>query len=373
MDKKKRIMELDVMKGIGILIIAIYHIVYRPQDGIADQIIRSLGWGLISMFFLLAGYTAKPERSLKDNYKKRWRSLLLPTIFAETLLLVIGGIYCMIVQEYSFMDVVHDALVTFLRPEITTQISSVWGEGGNLFYNLSPVWFVWAMVWTELLFYPLAKMLYEKKTGWTVVVILALAGIQIPLYIYLPAAPWCLTVIPIYAIFMLAGAKLKEWKTADRLKRLPPIPATCLCILCFAAHFGLFKLNGNESYYVSEFGMNGAWDIPAVILQMFFFVAAMFLLARLVLMIPKVSALFIHAGQNTFTYLLWHSFYAMILCDGFGMHSKMGPWWYMENFGMTVTTEIFLKSLAICVLSLVCCMITSMIDKKLREIGILRF
>ena len=150
--KKNRIEELDIIKGVGILLIAVFHLVYRTQDGLADKMIRSLGWALIAVFFMMSGYFSNPDKGLLNTYKRRLLGIVFPAMMAELFLLGVGGVYCHFVHGYTNRDILHDAAVTFLRPEITMQISEKWGGGGLLFNNLSPVWYIWALSWTMLIY-----------------------------------------------------------------------------------------------------------------------------------------------------------------------------------------------------------------------------
>jgi fucose 4-O-acetylase-like acetyltransferase len=250
--------------------------------------------------------------------------------------------------------VLHDAVVTFLRPEITTRISGNWGDGGVLFFNLSPVWFVWSMGWTELFFHPLRNLTIGKGKGqmaW-IALVLVLLTIQIPMYVFLRPAPWCLTILPVFLLFMLIGAKLRDRNIAERLGKVPALPAFITTILCFAAHFGLFVFNGNESYYVSKFGNRGALDVFTVILQILIAAPAMFFLARALGRVKPLERGLQWVGRHTLGILLLHCILGVVFCDILHNYIKPGPYWYLESSGIPLTSEIVLKSILTCVLSL---------------------
>ena len=99
---KKRIGEIDIIKGLGILIIAAIHLVYRTKSGAADYVLRSLGWSLISVFFMMSGYFfTAGKRKVIQSWLHRLRYRVLPVVLAEFLLLVIGGVYCAFVHGTS--------------------------------------------------------------------------------------------------------------------------------------------------------------------------------------------------------------------------------------------------------------------------------
>ena len=375
-DRSKRIQEIDIIKGYGMLLIALYHLVFRPMNSIPDKMIRSLGWAMIAVYFMFSGYISKPEKGILACYRRRTLGLILPIFFGELVLLFLGGMYCRATHDYSARDILHDAAVTFLRPEITSQISSEWGEGGVLFIHLSPVWFIWAMGFTELLYYPLAKLLAKRSLKIWVPAILGLMAIQIPLYICLEPYSWCLTVIPIYAVFMLIGLKLKELDVIEKLRNVPVLPTVIYTILFFAAHFGLFVFGGNESYYVSAFGTRGWMDVPLVVLQLLVAFPALFGVARLIAAFPHAAKRFRWLGQHTVTILLWHCLFGLIFSDLLDNYTKLGKYWYLENHGIELTPEIFWKSVLIFVLSILCSipiaafgdfMVVHIFEKRLRK------
>ena len=352
---KKRIPELDYMKGLGIILITVYHLVFFAENSIPDKVVCSLGWAFIAIYFMLSGYTCRQGGSVTDTYVRRLKLVILPAVLLEIGLLLFGGIYCMIFHDYSVKDVLHDVAVTFLRPEITTHIDGSWGEGGMLFTNLSPVWYIWAMFWTELLFHPIRKWITGKREKLWIPVILLLIGIQIPMYVFLDPAPWQLTIVPTFLIFMLMGAKLREWKVAERLKQVPAIHAVWITTLCFAAHFGLWCLNGFEYYYVSLYGKNGAWDVFTVILQAIVAFPAVYFVARGLGHLGIVAKAVEWVGKHSLTILLMHALFGMVYCDILGVYSRMVDHWYLEWDRMTTTFEIVAKSILVWILSLSTC------------------
>jgi len=353
--RQKRIPELDYMKGLGILLIAVYHLVFFVENSIPDKMVCSLGWAFIGIYFLLSGYTCRQEGSVTEAYRRRFGQIILPSILLEIVLLLLGGIYCIFVHDYTVTDVLHETAVTFLRPEITVHISESWGVGGLLFNNLSPVWFIWSMAWTELFFHPLRKWITGKGGKVFLPVFILLVAVQIPMYVFLEPAPWGLTIVPTYLIFMLMGAKLREWKAAERLSKVPAVHAVWITIVLFAAHFGLWCLNGSEYYYVSVYGKNGAWDVPTVILQTIVALPALYFVARGLGHLGIIAKAVGWVGRHSLTILLMHAVFGMVYCDILGVYSRMGEYWYLEWFGITTTAGIVAQSFLVYVLSLVTC------------------
>ncbi len=366
MQKITRFKELDIMKGIGILLIIVYHLVYRPQDSAADKLIRSSGWAFIALFFLISGFTAGVDkRSVKENYVNRVKKLILPCLASECVALIVGGIYCMLRLGFTITDVFHDVLVTFIRPELGVQISREWGEGGTLFINASPVWYIWAMIFTELLFYPIAKWCAGNRGRWIISVVLLL-GIQIPLYIFVNPLPWQLNIVPTFTVFMLLGRLFKETGFFLGLSGLRIWQHLLIVLVGFAAHFGLFCFGGTEWYYICVYGTRGGWDIPLVIVQILIFAPALFSLAKLLGKLSRLNLALSWLGSHTLTILIWHSIFGMIFEDLFGTYLKMGQNWYLENHGIMVTGEIIGMSLLVGLLSLIASVLLALGEDKVR-------
>ena len=114
---------LDLAKGIGMLFVIIYHLVFRQRGGVADQMICGAMWLFLPLYFAAAGYTYRTgRRTLWENISHRFRTLLLPAIISSSVLLVLGGIYFKITYSYNIRAWLRDAVHTFLRPELGGKI-----------------------------------------------------------------------------------------------------------------------------------------------------------------------------------------------------------------------------------------------------------
>ena len=367
---KKRIGEIDIIKGLGILIIAAIHLVYRTKSGAADYVLRSLGWSLISVFFMMSGYFfTAGKRKVIQSWLHRLRYRVLPVVLAEFLLLVIGGVYCAFVHGYDFSDWLHDVAVTFLRPEWTVRISGEWGNGGVLYDNLSPAWFLYTLIWTELVFFPIAAWCEggkRKVRWWTAVIVLT--AVQVPLYIFVSPVSWQLQLIPLFTVFMLVGAKLRVMRAHEREWTLNPAATAGISLVCFAVVIGLFLLGADESYYRGQIGFTGGFDVLLIVVQLPFGALAFFALSKLIMRVRGLSYVLQWIGQSTVLFLMCHCFYGMIAADVMQTYIKPGPMWYVENAGLSLTPEVFWKSVAGTAIAIICCVLTRLVLDRIRSI-----
>ena len=365
----KRVEEIDIIKGASMLLVVVIHLVYRPKQGAADCVLMSLGWLIISLYYMLAGYNfTAGKRTVVQNYYNRIKNLLFPAIVAELVLLAVGGAYCAFVHGYSAVDWVHDIAVTFLRPEFCVTISPEWGNGGVLFDALSPSWFIWTMVWTELFFFPLAQISIGKQRSRWWIITATLFALQILLYIFVPPVSSEIQLLPLFTIFMLIGAKLREMKFAELEWKFNSAVTALISVVGFGALTGLFMLGGDMNYYEGNIGTHGnALDVILTVVQLPVGGIAFFALSKLIIKVRPISYALRWVGRHSFIFLICHCFFGMIAADILHTFIKPGVTWYVEDAGLTLTPEIFLKSLAGAVFSVICCILVSFAADKARE------
>ena len=360
--KTKRNNIADIAKGLGILLVAAYHLVYRAQGGAADQAIREGIWFAIPFFFLASGYFYHPSpNGLPRDLRHRIGTLLLPTVLTELFLLLAGGVYCVLVHGYGPREWFRDVVYTFLRPELSALLLPGWGNVGELFNNLSPVWFVWTMCWATLLFLPLAAFAAGdgKKTA---LCCAALLIIQLPLYTLLPPTSWSISLTPVYAALMLGASWLRKTGLVRRLLELPPLPAALAALAAAAVHFALFRFGGTDQIYAGALGTRGWLDVPLFAVEALVGGVFWLGLARLLRGAGIAARAVAFMGRRSLVYLLWHCFFGMVFADLMRTYIKPGPNWYVE-----LTPAVFWKSAAGFVLSMLCCTGVALAQERLER------
>ncbi len=370
MDKiKVRDQNPDIIKGIGILLVIIYHLVYRAKNGTMDQLIRESIWLYMPLYFLLSGYYFRlRDESIGKQIGIRLKKLLVSVLVACFIVLLIGGIYCLIVHDYSMFDWGRDALFTFLRPEFSTKLFPDWGDVGLLFWNLSQVWFIWTMVWSYVFFIPLASYVlgHIKRE---IVAIVVLLGVQVPLYLWCPPLSWSLNLVPIYMVIMLIGKMLSEYHIIEWLVTLWPILLFVIALACFTAHFVLFQWAGTDWVYAGKIGglvggtletLSG-WEVLIFPLQTLIGGFAFFALAELLSHIRFLARALAWVGRHTITFLMYHAFFSMFMTDILNTYFKIGPNWYLEK----LTTDIIVKSWIVTLVCIAGCSCMSFLHDKI--------
>ena len=144
--KTKRNATIDIMKGIGIILVMLGH-----QNLPINIFIYSFH---MPLFFIIGGYFYR-EKSILSSIKKDFRRLIVPYIFACTLITGNELLTSIVKCDYSY---VYNSI-----------IASVYGSGqsyeGALFAqvtSIGAIWFLLALFWTKNIFIILHKNLNDK-------------------------------------------------------------------------------------------------------------------------------------------------------------------------------------------------------------------
>ena len=359
MNSAARNRTLDTAKGIGILIICIYHLVFRPWGSPLDRFICGAVWLFLPLYFAIAGYHYVPgRRTLWQNIRRRFKTLLLPAVISSCVLLVLGGIYFKFTQFYTKSRWLRDAVHTFLRPELGEKIIS--GAGGPLFHNISPVWFVWTLWWATLLFYLVADFALKNAARFLLTTAVLL-GAGTALYVKLPPMPWSINLAPIYAAMMLLGAFAA--KTELLTRHTPRLPLALLeAALGLVAQSALFRRFGSDQIYAGQLGTAGVWDPLVCYAQLIVGGFALLQLCRLLSEV-KLFAPLGWIGQHSLTFLLLHCMFGAVAAGILKAPLKTGGSWFLRDF----TMEACLKSVAGLLISVALCTAVACIGDFLKR------
>lgn len=344
---------LDVARGLGIILVSIYHLVYRPKDGVADNLIREAIWLEIPFFLFISGFYYKAgQRKVGEYISHKVETLLIPTLKYTATLLILGGVYCAFVHDYTWQNFFRDVIFTYLRPEFSSLIIPEWGYGGILFENISAVWFVWTMMFASSLFYKL-EGIFGKATKSRIAVSIILILISMAVYPVRKYFSWNLTGVPAFVAIMVLSSyfviKVNYF----------------YAFLAVIAHVILFQLCGTDKIVYNDLGTIGAWSVPAFCLQTFIGTYALIVFSTWLQKNFKLAVILEFIGKNSLIFLLFHCAFAVIFNDLFHTYIKPGPFWYMEDINQTVTPEIFMKSLTVWSLSLMSCALVVNVQSKI--------
>ena len=223
---KERLDYIDILKGIGILLVIFSH-----SGAENETTMMYIGGVFIPLFFVVSGYTYKNrETTFFSLLERRFHRLIVPYLFFSVLLLLLY-------KRFSLTDVLGVFYSRYcLYPYYSADNVFLMG-GGN-----PPLWFLTSMLTAFLPFYLLIK--YPSKTGWMLCAFaLYTWGCQ-----FLPILlPWSLDTACLLAFFMYIGVLIRKY---DRLLSTHDL-VYFLALLCFIV---LCNFNGVLNVSVREYG-----------------------------------------------------------------------------------------------------------------------
>ena len=342
----------DVARGLAIVLVAIFHIVYRSENGTADIFLKESIWLVIPFFFIVSGYfTNVSAGNLLRDAINRLKRLLFPAVLCSVAVLILLGIYCAIFHAYDFRAWSLDVIATYLRPEFFRKIPAFarYDLINALVFDLvSPVWFVWTMALTIPVFYACARLVNLRKF-WQVAIICAiLLALTFGLYDYRNDFSWSLIIVPVYAAIMIFTRYLREAGLVEKI--LAYKNAYIFAVFAFAVHGAMFKTWGSSNIFMNEIGTVGKFSVFAFFVQVFVGAYVLLIFCEFLCCVRYLRKFLRFVGRNSLYFLLMHRFFAAIFSDLMGSYIKSGANWYVEFSG-----EVFVKSFVAFVLSMICC------------------
>ncbi len=219
MADKKRVMFIDMVRGLTILIIALYHIV---APGPVKVVLSGLCAVLFFSFFFYSGYLYTPGKdTIKRNIGKRAKGLLIPFVAYSVPFWAVGSVVLIIKGKETIMDALC-CLRNFFAGSIWNRtIQDLFGwdyhKLGSRYPFLADFWFLPAMFLASILLIVLREKICKsiKSIIVAIVIMLAITGVLRGFAISLP---YNIQLIPFWTAVMLMGSIAKEGDLFARLK-----------------------------------------------------------------------------------------------------------------------------------------------------------
>ncbi len=237
---QQRNIALDMMKGIGILLMMLCHLVY--SEGPVKQFVYSFH---MPLFFIIAGLFAKDISDISSFRQfsiKNVKRLLLPYFVTMLMLCAWGAIQACAKNDISF----------FLRHLFSMLSASAdgWNSQWGLIYA-GPMWFLIALFVVRELFVGIqyiCRHIREKYRDLSILCIsVALSVISVYLHPLLPSLPFCImqafTAIAFYAIGWYVHHHPMPWW----------VYGLCVVVWLFAIVYGDVEL---ESAYLAYYPLS---------------------------------------------------------------------------------------------------------------------
>lgn len=333
---------LDIARGLGIIIVCIYHIIYRPEMSFADMLILGGIWFILPFFFVISGYLYKPnKRPLIAGIVHRIEHLLIPSLKYTVILLLSWGIYCMMFHGVTVKEFARDIVLTYLRPEFyRVFISPDVRIDGIIYDMISTVWFIWTMILAAPLFYVLVDFTNKRALNLFIVCAL-LVIISTILHPYNAKFSWSLTLVPVYCAAALCGSFLSSHDLVNKI--FTGIHQYIIAVIALIVHIMIFYKFGSFWVFSNSIANDNAGNFGVFIffIQIFIGGYAYIVLCRLIDKFSIPEEFFVFIGRNSLVFMFTHRIFATLFADMIQAPIKSWEFWYVP-----FTAEAFFKSLA---------------------------
>ena len=210
--REKRIAYLDMVKGVGIILVVAGHSEYLAHN--VFTVITSFH---MPLFFIVSGmlicHTGEEKRSFGQILSRKWKSLMLPYgIFSVIYLLIYGGYFHCLSGKLSVEQI----------REIVIQAVSLDG--------ISVLWFLSALFFAQLIFLAL-----RQKTGKICTIVLSALLALSACYL----KPWFFSILP-------TGTLWGQWLSGFMYMLFRTAAGTGFLALGYATMEGLEKLDASR-------------------------------------------------------------------------------------------------------------------------------
>ena len=360
--KKERSNTIDIVKAIMIISVVIYHLIYRQMHGMFDNIIREMIYLSMPLFFLFAGafYKDDGDTFLKSLRKRLRKMLVMVLITTAVLLVLFGPYYILVYDEFTSKNWLGDILQTYLRPELMAIIlPDMTGE--QLFNNISPVWFIWALAFATMVFFAVMRVVKDdnKKMFISIAVLLIVGAVCQEM---IPHFSWSIQLAPFYAGIMMIGLALRRYDALEKIKKINLGLSTVIMIVAGVIHYFIFMKLGSDCIYQSILGDHGYLSDLMFVVQIFFGGFVLVTLARIIDLSEYSKLAFAWVGRHTLVILIFHCLLGGIAMDIMHAYNKPGPYWYLDP----LPTSVVVKSVISFVVGFGGCVALAVINDKLK-------
>jgi len=328
--KKKRLQYVDALRGLAILWIIFYHLI--AEGAFKTYVLNPLMELFLVVFFFFSGYFYKPNNaSIGKNIGKRAPSLLLPFVVYALIFWGIGTIYLTSTNQAPFLETLG-CLRNFFVGAIWNRDIQGWFHWeyyslGKRYFYLADFWFLLAMFFASVLFFLIIDKILKKApiTLGVVILCFALTGVSVGLHFTLP---YNLHMVPYWTAFMVLGAFVGNRKLIElpSLQRGPKYAIGATMLLSSIA-IALLKTPALNQFRGSFGGEN------EVVSMLLCIAAALPFLGGIGILFQQLEQDGIRfneiawLGAHSFTYYLFHMFYAWLLSIIFGFSVLKMQWW----------------------------------------------
>lgn len=292
---------IDIAKGIGIMLVVYTHTKCYAHDAIYIFI--------MPLFFALSGYFFNEGRTIKENIKNKFNSLIIPYIFYFLL------VQCLFILVHKFFY---------------QDIYFAWGMFFKPYWAVGPMWFFWGLFFTSVFFTLIAKAF--KKTYLIILLslifsiggyFLSIYKIQIPLYIDSALS---------MTIFYAFGYLLKKYNVVEKLNTKTSIIIGVSSLILYSLAIVFQIVNNTKPNEVPQ-------NYPLFLLSAMGAIMIFLIVCRYIIRFKFISNLLSFYGKESLIIFVFHVFTFYLFCLLFNLDIKNLT--YLQGFLITIFALIF--------------------------------
>lgn len=203
----KRLQFVDMVKGIAIIHMVVYHILAPCLA--KDFVNHTLEISLTAFFFFSGYFHRSGKKSLGENITSRVKALLIPFFKYSIFFWVVGTIYLVASGGAPMLETLY-CLRNFYGGCIWNRVIQNWFQWeyyhlGKRFLFLADFWFLLVMLLASIVFFLIVDHVIKSKAKLilTAAALFAVTGVFRAFSIELP---YNLQLVPFWAAFMLLGS-----------------------------------------------------------------------------------------------------------------------------------------------------------------------
>ncbi len=358
--KKKRLNYVDMIKGLAILEVVLYHLL--APNSFKTTVIDHILFPLLAAFFIFSGYFYKPgKKTFKENILSRARSLLIPFVKYGVIFWFVGSVYMLITKQINLTEA-FGCLRNFFGGVIWNRVIQNWFHWeyyklGSRYMYLAGLWFLPAMFFASALFFPVADRTLgsDKKTIGAAVLLFALTGILRQFKVDLV---YNLQIVPFWAAFMLLGAFSRQKNLFEQPSMTGGKGWGIACAV-LAAGLGIaFLREPVLNTFRGNFPEPEALNMVFCVISSLLFNWGLGVICRLAEESGTRVKELAWMGSHSMTFYIWHYFVAWVISTIFG---------FSLRYQTPAANDVFWKSAAVTLASLVICFFIAVLEERFAE------
>ncbi len=274
---------------------------------------------IMPLFFALSGYFFNEGRTIKENIKNKFNSLIIPYVFY---FLLVQSLF-ILVHKFFYQDIYF-----------------AWGMFTKPFWAVGPMWFFWGLFFTSVFFTFIAKIF--KKTYLIILfsLILSIGGyflslykIHIPLYIDSALS---------MTVFYAFGYMLRKFNVVEKLNTKTSIIVGVLSLVIYSLGILFQIVNNTKPNEVPQ-------NYPLFLLAAMGAIMIFLIVCRLIMRFKFLSNLLSFYGKESLIIFVFHFFTFYV---------------YYLLFGADKENLTYLQGFLITIFALILSMILGLLQKK---------